>query len=258
MARNDQLIVAETFYSIQGEGPSVGQPAVFLRLSGCNLQCEGFTYRHPETGEHLGCDTKHVWRHGQQYSFEELLTDWQTKGWLQALQEGAHLVITGGEPLLQQPALSLFIDALVARIALRENSEKKSFHPYIEIETNATYLFTPNFLKKIHQINASPKLTHSGELISKAYCLDVLTQLALTPHAYFKFVLSKRGDINEVIQRYVKPLALSPHRIWLMPEGSTAEGLAEKSQWIVELCKDYHFHYSPRLQVHIWGEVVGV
>lgn len=31
----------EVFRSIQGEGPAMGRPALFIRLSGCNLRCEG-------------------------------------------------------------------------------------------------------------------------------------------------------------------------------------------------------------------------
>ncbi|WP_220729580.1 hypothetical protein [Streptomyces radicis] len=39
-AREDELIVAETFGpTFQGEGPSAGQQAVFIRLSRCDLSC---------------------------------------------------------------------------------------------------------------------------------------------------------------------------------------------------------------------------
>ena len=52
------LPIAETFYSIQGEGPSAGVPAVFLRTSHCNLRCPGWG----PAGAEQGCDTLAVWQ----------------------------------------------------------------------------------------------------------------------------------------------------------------------------------------------------
>ena len=46
--------VSEYFYSIQGEGLTVGVPAVFLRLQGCNLDCGS-------SGGSWVCDTEAVW-----------------------------------------------------------------------------------------------------------------------------------------------------------------------------------------------------
>ncbi|MBU0728011.1 7-carboxy-7-deazaguanine synthase QueE, partial [Patescibacteria group bacterium] len=43
------LYISEIFYSIQGEGPNAGKPAVFLRLFGCNLNC-------------VWCDSTHATR----------------------------------------------------------------------------------------------------------------------------------------------------------------------------------------------------
>ena len=111
---DSNIVIAEDFYSIQGEGAAAGVPAVFLRLAGCNLQCPGFSYKDPSTGEHLGCDSKAVWRRGRKVTFEELLHRWTRLGWVQALEQGAHLVITGGEPLVQQPRVLAFINYLDA------------------------------------------------------------------------------------------------------------------------------------------------
>ena len=35
----DKLFVTSIFYTIQGEGPMRGRPALFVRLAKCNLGC---------------------------------------------------------------------------------------------------------------------------------------------------------------------------------------------------------------------------
>ena len=71
--------VNEIFYSLQGEGYHTGTAAVFLRLSGCNLQCPF-------------CDTKH--ESGTEMSESQIIE--QVKRYPCRL-----VVVTGGEPSLQ-------------------------------------------------------------------------------------------------------------------------------------------------------------
>ena len=239
------LLISEQFYSIQGEGASAGVPAVFLRLGGCNLRCNGFSYKDPDTGEHLGCDTKRVWTRADKMSFTELLDYWQQEGWLDKLVQGAHLVVTGGEPLIQQAALTSFIEQLDSTI-------------YIEIETNGTIKPNNYLLNRLQQFNVSPKLNHSGETRDKAYFPDVLKTFAVLTKSKFKFVIATPEDVNEVLADYVKAFNIPHQQIWLMPEGGTREALHAKSPFIVELCKQHLMHYSPRLHVDIWQEVTGV
>ncbi|TXH41857.1 MAG: 7-carboxy-7-deazaguanine synthase QueE [Desulfurellales bacterium] len=91
------LRVQEIFPTIQGEGPFAGTPAVFLRLAGCNLRC------------HF-CDTDF------ESNYDNLLPPQKVVE--RVLQAAEHssirlLVITGGEPLLQDfvPALKLLFQA---------------------------------------------------------------------------------------------------------------------------------------------------
>ena len=52
------LEIEEIFYTIQGEGPLSGRPAVFIRLAGCSLSC-------------LLCDT--FYSHHNVYSIENVV-----------------------------------------------------------------------------------------------------------------------------------------------------------------------------------------
>lgn len=246
---NKHLIVSETFYSIQGEGPCVGVPAVFLRLAGCNLRCNGFSYKDPETGKHLGCDTKKVWQKGIRKTFRTILDDWKQQGWFDALKNGAHLVITGGEPMIQHVPLAEFISLF---------DEKIGVQVYIEMETNATIPLNDYLLQRINQVNASPKLSHSGEPRDKAYIKDVLKTYVDNDRAIFKFVIAKESDIEEVIESFIGVFKIDRSRVWLMPEGGCQRDMQDRQGWLIERCKHYVFNFSTRLHINVWDEATGV
>jgi organic radical activating enzyme len=85
------IALAETFYSVQGEGTWTGTPAVFVRLAGCNLNCRF-------------CDTD--------YSLKEFASVEQIVARVRELGGACPMVIlTGGEPLAQRET-SRLIDAL--------------------------------------------------------------------------------------------------------------------------------------------------
>jgi len=243
-----RLVVSEQFYSLQGEGPTVGRPAIFLRLAGCNLECNGFSYQNPIDGSHLGCDSKLVWQKGTPYTLETLLLDWQHNGFATHLKSGAHLIITGGEPLLQQTKIAALL------------TELDTLWPdiYIEIETNGTLLPNPYLSKRINQFNVSPKLTSSLEPKAKAYQCNVLQHLVALPQTIFKFVIQSQTDVEEVISAYQQAFQITNTRIWLMPEGGTRAQINPKMAWLAERCKDYGFNFSARLHIMLWDEATGV
>jgi 7-carboxy-7-deazaguanine synthase len=88
----DQLLVTSIFRTIQGEGPFAGRPAIFLRTAKCNLSC-------------AFCDT--FFDAGDWFTQENLREDILTRA-----RDDDMLVITGGEPLLQQDSLASFLDFL--------------------------------------------------------------------------------------------------------------------------------------------------
>jgi organic radical activating enzyme len=133
------------------------------------------------------------------------------------------LVITGGEPLLQQKELAPLVASL----------KRKGF--YCEVETNGTILPLPGLAQEVDQWNVSPKLHTSGNSVGRRELPKVLNFFAQLPNAYFKFVVVEPSDIGEVCSlrdRY----GLPGERIILMPEGRTVECLQNRSQWVSEAC----------------------
>ncbi len=89
-----QLRVTEIFHSIQGEASTVGQPTVFVRLTGCPLRCHY-------------CDTEYAFSGGQLRDPASVLHE-------VAAYATRHVCVTGGEPLAQpgcRPLLAALCDA---------------------------------------------------------------------------------------------------------------------------------------------------
>lgn len=89
-----ELLVTETFASIQGESTFAGEPCFFIRLAGCPLRC-------------VWCDTEYAFFAGERRKIPDLVS--------LARESGLRLVeVTGGEPLAQrgvQDLLSGLADA---------------------------------------------------------------------------------------------------------------------------------------------------
>lgn len=218
----------EIFYSLQGEGVSMGKPSIFVRLAHCNLSCSW-------------CDTAYTWQKGEGPLSLELSVEALRDKLMQ--YPCKHLVITGGEPMLQQKEI----------LGLLEMLPEWS----VEIETNGTILPLEKLVQRVEQFNVSPKLNHSGNGKSQAYHEEALRAFVHSGKAWFKFVVQGVSDMDEVLES-VKAIGVSPDRVLLMPEGTDSKTLTERSLFLVELCLQYGFRLTDRLHVRLWGNKKGV
>ena len=241
---------AEVFYTLQGEGPSTGRPSVFVRASLCNLHC-------------VWCDTDYTWnwrgtpfphaRDGEpgyrKFDRAEEIVDLEPGALARAVAAFPcrDVVLTGGEPLLQQEGWLALVRALRAR--------DPGYR--FEVETNATLLPEPELEGALERIVASPKLANAGMPARLRERPEVLEALARNPKTCFKLVLSRESELAEVLAltgRY----RIEPERVYLMPEGTRPEELRARGRWLAELCKAHGFRYSDRLHVQLYGDVRGV
>ena len=225
------LKLSEVFSSLQGEGPSAGAPALFVRLALCNLRC-------------TWCDTRYTW------DFERYDYDREVKSvplaelsqQIRASGEG-RVIFTGGEPLLQQRALAKLIETLPGSLTL-------------EVETNGTLEPDPALAARVDQWNVSPKLAHAGDPESRRIRSDALLSLRRTERAFLKFVLRSEGDLAEV-DALIHALDWPRERVLLMPEATSAEEHTARAGLVAELCQRRGFRFSPRLHVTLWGGARG-
>ncbi|HID21088.1 MAG TPA: 7-carboxy-7-deazaguanine synthase QueE [Planctomycetaceae bacterium] len=220
--------IAEIFRSIQGEGQYAGTPSTFVRTTGCNLRC-------------WFCDTPYA--------------SWEPEGrflpWPSVLNEVErlgceHVVLTGGEPMLQ-PDLVPLTRALGPRGFL------------VTIETAGTVD------RPVHAdlISISPKLSNSVPKSGRwrrrheqrlRQSPQIVRSLMARYSYQLKFVVDRPEDWPE-IEAYLSNLGpdLDRRRVWLMPQASTPVELSAKACWLHELAARHGCRVSPRLHVELFG-----
>jgi len=151
-----------------------------------------------------------------------------------------HLVLTGGEPLMHQSLLRPLLTSL------------RSAGYYVEVETNGTFAPRDEIAALVDCFNVSPKISNSLVEEDRRLRPQALKTFAKNPKAWFKFVVCKDGDLAE-IEGLIMRFSLPRERVILMPEGTDAETILERSRWLVEICKEKGFRFSPRLQILLFG-----
>jgi len=216
------LRIAELFRSLQGEGPSAGTPAHFLRLQGCDVGCSW-------------CDTKYSWDAalGREITVSAAFTE------LRSLGEAPLLVVTGGEPL-EHPGLGRLLAAAVGQ------------WPRVEVETSG--IQPPPLAHERLHYTWSPKLPsatprwHGTWAHAERFVGD--------PRTTVKIVVGA-NDHDDVL-RLIREYRLPKPRVMLMPEGLTDAAVRAGAASLAELCQREGLRLSPRLHVWLWGAKRGV
>ncbi|MGY3677403.1 7-carboxy-7-deazaguanine synthase QueE [Streptomyces sp. TE33382] len=228
------LIVAECFGvrvpTFQGEGPSCGHPALFIRLSRCNLTC-------------TKCDTKYTWDRSQFDLRKEStrrtpadLLAWATSSPVELV------VITGGEPLLQQARLVPLVQGLLA-------AGKR-----VEFETNGTLPPVPELVVEGVRFNVSAKIASFGVDEAKSVVPAALEAFAVSGRAAFKFVASSVADLDRIAE-LADTHRLAP--VWVMPEGTTADAITATTRVLADAVAARHWYFTTRLHVLAFADARG-
>ncbi|MCP2342956.1 7-carboxy-7-deazaguanine synthase QueE [Actinomadura rupiterrae] len=224
------LLVSEIFGpTVQGEGASLGQCAVFVRLGLCNLTC-------------AWCDTPFTWDRARFDLRQQLTGVSREEIWERIRAVPAPLVvITGGEPLIQQRRLTWLIDRCCAAGRL------------VEIETNGTLVPSRPLQQCRVQFNVSVKLANSGVPAARRIRPEAIRALAKA-RTRWKFIVTGIADLEEIAELQNR-FGLSP--IWVMPEGSDAATSLRLLQELADPVLARGWNLTPRLHVLLWGDERG-
>lgn len=231
------MLISEIYHSRQGEGLLTGTPSIFLRTSGCNLRC-GF------------CDTPFA---SWDPSGETMTLDTIVQRSAEIAQQNSidHVVITGGEPMIQKQMVEL-------------TQRLRSLGLHITMETAGT-VYQP---VECDLMSISPKLSNStpdperaGEWLTRhedtRHQPDVIKRLMDEFSYQLKFVVDTPEDLVE-IRQYVSELSTyQTQRVLLMPQGVSSDQLDSKEAWLSEYCHQHGFRFSPRMHIQWYGNKRG-
>ena len=258
--------------TIQGEGRYAGVPSYFIRTTGCNLRCV-FKDSICDTAYSSFSPEKSLYS-----SMDELIEAFinLTKGH----ERVNHVVITGGEPLLQKDALKEFLTNI---FKIRKDW-------VVTIETNGTMPILDTLSKdyKVSLYSVSPKLSTSVDKDHKFLSNEQASRhdrlrmnyknlfnivTSGTPYQ-FKFVYSGAECVDEIKDIYAKMSKFvnmgddNELRYWmrnhpnkntmLMPEGINKEQVDSRCRETMEAAIANDWMYTDRLHIRAWGDKRGV
>ena len=213
-----ELRIHEEYSCINGESLHAGRTAYLVRCGGCNLRC-------------AYCDTPEAWEPGTPCAVDEVAA--------RVLRSGmSHLLLTGGEPMLQPDAAAALVDAVLAG------------GMEVVVETNGTLsvaALPPGATRVLD-------LKIPGAAPVEPFLLSNLQ--VLRPQDQIKVVLTRRADYDWTLAWLRDhPLPIPEHHVLLSPAAPDLPPAA-LADWIREDRLPCRLH----LQLHkvIWGDRKGV
>lgn len=303
---------SEIFYSFQGEGHYTGKPTAWIRFFLCNLQCDGFGQKDPTDPStyilpykdfditpiqriedlpvwEYGCDSSYTWakkyRHlAHDETASQIITnladvvkhETNPNGLFRhprSLQE-THMAFTGGEPMLNQPAMVAIMNAFY---------ESGNIPMNITVETNGTkiikdemfmmierYLATHEFGGSVNDAlgstewfwSCSPKLfSTSGEKPKKAIKPEHLAEYAeASDRGQLKYVVNGTQQSWEEVEEHTEAYRAAGINwpVYIMPVGATKE--EQEQDQIPEIAIEAMkrgYYFSGRLHCYVFGNQIG-
>jgi len=250
--------------TIQGEGKLAGVPSLFIRLAGCNLRC---MWTMPDGSTSI-CDTAYA-------SFNpDRPSDWAIDDVIDVIRCNCptinHLVISGGEPMMQAAALREFCRRVKTELNL-----------HITIETNGT-IYDDEVARWVDLVSLSPKLKSSDPTLakvesagyhyggtfklhgSKRININAIQQWIDASHRYqhdfqLKFVVGSMDDEQEIKDEFLGQLnGYQSVDVMLMPLGGTTTELNKTTALAVEMSVRNGWRFSNRLHISLFGSRSGV
>lgn len=253
--------------TFQGEGKLLGVPVLFVRTAGCNLRC---VWDMPD-GTVSPCDTplSSFDLRGAEY--------WSVGDVVETLAQNLglirHVVISGGEPMLQNEALRELCQLLKSELGV-----------HITIETNAT-IFDQELALHVDFFSLSPKLKSSVPDKAKLKKLNLSgfdnfsllhekrrlnieaiqhfidhRKKAILPgyDLQFKFVITSKEEEAEVKRLLKRTIGWKNDDVVLMPVGINERELAASTETCWTMAVQNGWRFSPRLHIDLFGDKQGV
>ena len=263
------------FFTLQGEGPYAGQAAIFIRLAKCNLDCS-FCDTFFDDGDWMTFDQLKFSMHNTIMSYWEN-KDEEVPAW--AVQHlGGYknivLVMTGGEPLLQENISAFMQEQLLHFKAVQVESNGI---PDTVVPEGVTLVCSPKCMEKNGV--ATKYLSPSKTILDRADCLkfvmssDIESPYNTVPQWAHDWKARTGKDIycspmniyNEMPQQI--KLLRAEKGVITMAERSTvdeviswwAPGLLNMSQneanhrYVGQYCMDHGF--KMQMQMHLFASI---